>query len=267
MTGQGDHFLAHALLQATIADESVGEVVDQVLAKTCVQVSLCHGHTESVGNALTQRAGRHFNANGRIALRMPFTVRAQLTKSLNLFNRKVRVAREVQQGIQQHGAVPVGQHHAVAVPPGRLSRVELEVPRVKRSGNFSHAQGHALVPFLSANNRIDGQKSDGMSQGLLGMLTHSLGTTGFAGGCLSPVLGLCSLRLFRPDFMNTSEENSGFDEWHSIVVLDSGPHHQESWHEDAETGLVVEATAQGRASFRSHSTKFLTSGRAACRAG
>jgi hypothetical protein len=125
---------------------------------------------------------------------------------------KVRVAREVQQGIQQHGAVPVGQHHAVAVPPGGLSRVELEVPRVKRSGNFGHAQRHALMPFLGTGDRIDGQKSDGMCQRLPGLLTHFLGTACCAGGCLSPVFELCSFRLLRPEHMNTSKEISGFDE-------------------------------------------------------
>jgi hypothetical protein len=90
------------------------------------------------------------------------------------------------------------------------------------------------MTFLGTGDGIDGQKSDGMSQRLLGMMTHFVGTAGCAGDCLSPVVWLCSLRLFRPDLMNTSEENSGVDEWHSIVVIDFGPRHLETWHEYAE---------------------------------
>ena len=66
----------------------------------------------------------------------------------------------------------VGQHHPVAVPPSGLGGVELEVARVERSGNFCHAQWHALVAFLGFDNGIDGQKPNGVGEGLLGMWVH-----------------------------------------------------------------------------------------------
>jgi hypothetical protein len=184
---QRNHLLPHALLQAAVAHKGVGVVINQILAKAGVQIRLCHRHAEGIGNALAQRAGGDLDADGRVALGVAFAVRAQLAKALDFFNRKVRVARQVQQRIQQHRAVPVGQHHAVAVKPLGLSWVELEVARVQRGGNFGHAQGHALVTLLRFDDGVDGQKTDGVGQGLLGVGAHVMDKHPGADARLSPV--------------------------------------------------------------------------------
>ena len=58
------------------------------------------------------------------------------------------------------------------VKPACVLRVELEVPGVERGGDFGHAQRHALVPLLSLDDGVDGQKTDGVGQGLLGVIAH-----------------------------------------------------------------------------------------------
>ncbi len=64
MTGQRDHFLANALLQAAVAHERVGVVVDQRTTEACGQIGFGHRHAERIGNALTERAGGHLDAVG-----------------------------------------------------------------------------------------------------------------------------------------------------------------------------------------------------------
>ena len=147
-------------------------MVDQILAKTGVQISLGHRHAKCVRNALAQRAGSHFDADGWIAFGVAFAMRAEFAKALDFFNRETRITRQMQQRIHQHGAMSVGQHHPVAVPPSGLGGVELEVACVERSGNFCHAQRHALVAFLGFDNGVDRQKPNGVGEVLLGMKVH-----------------------------------------------------------------------------------------------
>jgi hypothetical protein len=66
-----DHFLADALLQATVADEGVGAVVDHAGAEARVQVGLGDRHAEGVGNALAERTGRHLDTRGVVVLGWP----------------------------------------------------------------------------------------------------------------------------------------------------------------------------------------------------
>ena len=82
--GERDHLLADAFLQAAVADEGVGVVVDQAGAEAGIEVCLGDRHAERVGDALAERAGRDLDAAGRIELRMAFAVRAELAEALDL---------------------------------------------------------------------------------------------------------------------------------------------------------------------------------------
>jgi hypothetical protein len=55
MAGQRDRFLADAFLQAAVADEGVGVVVDHARAETRAQPRLGHRHAQRVGDALAER--------------------------------------------------------------------------------------------------------------------------------------------------------------------------------------------------------------------
>ncbi len=174
VAGQRNHFLAHTFLQAAVAYEGIRMVVHQPAAEAGVQVGLGHRHAEGVRDPLAQRAGGDFDAVGRSVrtLRVALTDRAQLAKAADLLDRKLRVAGQVQQGVHQHGAVTVGQHHPVAVEPARVLRVELQVARVQRGGDLGHPQRHALVALLGLHDGVDREKADGVGEGLLGMRGH-----------------------------------------------------------------------------------------------
>ena len=64
MAGQRDHLLADALLQAAVADEGVGAVVDEAVAEARVQEGLGHRHADGIGDALAERAGGDLDARG-----------------------------------------------------------------------------------------------------------------------------------------------------------------------------------------------------------
>jgi hypothetical protein len=99
------------------------------------------------------------------------------------------IAGQVQQRIQQHRAVPVGQHDAVAVGPGGVGRVEFQVARVQRRGDLGHAQGHALVPFAGAHDGVDGRKRIACASGCSGCSLMMCGARPGKGLGLSP--GVC----------------------------------------------------------------------------
>ncbi len=149
-------------LQAAVADERVGVVVDQPGAEAGVQIGLRDRHAERVGDALPQRAGRHFDAARRIELRMTFAVRTEFAEGLDLVERDLLIAGQVQQREQQHRSVAVGQHEAVAVRPGRIGRIELHVPGEERRGDLRHAERNALVPLGGAHDRVDRDEADRM---------------------------------------------------------------------------------------------------------
>ena len=111
--------MRNAFHHAAIAHERVGEVVNDVVARTVElrrQGLLSNRHTHSVCNTLTQRAGGGFYASGVAHFRVTWSFGVQLTEVFQLFDRQI-VAGEVQQAIDQHRAVAVGQHEAVAVSP------------------------------------------------------------------------------------------------------------------------------------------------------
>ena len=160
VAGERDHFLADAFLQATVADEGIGEMVDQAGTETCAQKRFGDRHAQRIGDALAERAGRHFDAGGRVDLGVPGAVRAEFAKRLDLLDRDAFVAGQVQQRIQQHRAVAVRQHDPVAVGPGRIGGVEFEMARIQRGRDFGHAERHALMAFAGTDDGVDRQEAD-----------------------------------------------------------------------------------------------------------
>ncbi|VUS99972.1 hypothetical protein SB6422_03396 [Klebsiella huaxiensis] len=118
-TGQGAYLVGDTFHHAAVAHEGVSEVVNNVVARTvelCRQRFLRNRHTHRIGNTLTQRTGSGFNTRGVTHFRVTRSFRVQLAEVFQLFNRQI-ITGEVQQTIDQHRAVTVGQHEAVAVSP------------------------------------------------------------------------------------------------------------------------------------------------------
>ena len=70
------------------------------------QRALGQRHADGVCEALTQRAGGGFNADGEAVFRMPRRDGVQLAELLKVFGAHF-VARQVQQRVKQHGRVAV----------------------------------------------------------------------------------------------------------------------------------------------------------------
>ena len=73
-------------------------------------------HAHRVGETLSQRAGRGFYARRISVFRMAGRLGMKLAETLDFLHRQV-VAGEVQQGINQHRTMSIGQHEPVAVHP------------------------------------------------------------------------------------------------------------------------------------------------------
>ena len=134
--GERAGLVADPFHQAAVAEEHVGVVVDDVVA---VAVELGgeelfrERHADGVGEALAERAGRRLDAGRDAELGMARRLAVQLAEVAQLREREV-VAGQVQQRIQQHRAVPVRQHEAVAAGPARIGRVVAQVPAPQLRG-------------------------------------------------------------------------------------------------------------------------------------
>ena len=119
--------------------------------------SQCHAHR--VGDALAQRAGGGFHAGGDAHLGVTSGFAVQLAEVFQLAHGQV-VACQVQQSVNQHGTVAVGQHKAVAVGPMWVARVVAQVFTPQGHSNIGHAHGCAGVTGVGLLNCVHGQRAD-----------------------------------------------------------------------------------------------------------
>ena len=108
MAGKGRGLRGYALHQIAIADDPIGEMIDDLGAGPVVtrrQVRFGHRETHAVAEALTERSGGRLDARRNATLGMSRRHAAPFAKLLDLFERKI-VAGEVKQAVQQHRTVP-----------------------------------------------------------------------------------------------------------------------------------------------------------------
>ena len=84
------------------------------------------GEAHGIGNALAQGAGGGFHAHGVHVFGVARGLAAQLAELLQVVNRQA-VAKQVQQGIDQHAAVAGGKHKAITIQPVGVGAVVLHV--------------------------------------------------------------------------------------------------------------------------------------------
>ena len=75
---------------------------------------------DRIGDALSERAGGRFDAEGLVKLRVPRGVAVQLAEVLDFVERQ-GVAAQVQPAVKKHPAVAGREDETVAVEPARLS--------------------------------------------------------------------------------------------------------------------------------------------------
>ena len=160
--GNGGGLVADALHQAAVAGDHPGAVIHKVLAEAGGQVALGHGHADGGGEALAEGACGGLHPRRVAVFRVPGRVGAPLPKVADLVHRHGLEAGQVQEGVDQHGAVPCRQDEAVAVRPFRPRGVELQELRPEHGGHVGHAHGHALMPRLGPVHGVHGEHADGV---------------------------------------------------------------------------------------------------------
>jgi len=152
----------HSLLQISIRYESEGGVVHNVEARPVIaltQPSLGHGHTHCMREPLSQRAGGDLDPWSQTELGMPWRFASPLAEVLEFIDGKV-VAREVQQGVEQHGGVACGEDKAIAVGPVRVAGIVSQEPIPQDISHRSRSHRSARMPRSSFLNRIHRQKTN-----------------------------------------------------------------------------------------------------------
>ena len=114
--GHRDRFLRHAFHQVAVGGEHIGVVADHLLAELRGQHLFRQRHADRGRDALAERAGGGLDALGVEVLGVTRRQRSELAEMLDLVERHVLVAGEIQQGIEQHRAVldiaPIGRDPA-----------------------------------------------------------------------------------------------------------------------------------------------------------
>ena len=86
-------------------------------------------------------------------------------KLRDVLDRRVGVAGEVEQRIDQHRAVAGRQHEAVAVGPVGIGGIVLQIFGEQDGGDVGHAHRHAgMAAELAACDRVHRQRADGVGE-------------------------------------------------------------------------------------------------------
>jgi hypothetical protein len=80
-------------------------------------LALGDGEADRIGDALAERAGGRLDAGGEVVFGVAGGLGAELAELLDLVDRHVLVAEEIERGIEQHRAVAGRQDEAVAIRP------------------------------------------------------------------------------------------------------------------------------------------------------
>ena len=174
--GQRANFVGNAFHHAAITQEHVGVVIDNVMARTVelrAHDFFGQGKAHSVGQALTQRASGGFNARRVAQLRVARGAAVQLAEVFQVVDRQV-IAGQVQQRVDQHRTVAVGQHEAVTVSERRIARVVLQIIAPQYFGDIRHTHRGTWMTAV------------GFLHGIHAECTNGVGTLTTAGHRCSP---------------------------------------------------------------------------------
>ena len=178
MPGEIDGLVAQALHQAAVAGNDIGAVVDQLVAEAGREHALGQRHADRRGQSLAERAGGGLNPGAMAMFGVTGGDGAELAKLLQLGERDRFVTGQMQQRIEQHGAVPGRQHETVAVGPVRPGGVKFQEPGEQHGRHVGHAHRHAGMAGPGLFHGVHGQGPDSIGEQArvhreLGLMLHS----------------------------------------------------------------------------------------------
>ena len=157
------------LLQVSVGDEGVGEVVDELVVRPVVvggEPPLGHGQANPIGEPLAQGPRGRLHAGGEVVLRVAGGLAPPLAEGLELLQGHV-VAGEVEQGVQERRRVPRGEDEPVPVGPVGVARVVLEEPVPQHVGHGGGAHGRSRVAGVGLLDGIHRQHPHGVDAQLV----------------------------------------------------------------------------------------------------
>ena len=102
--------------------------------------------------------GGGLDAGGMTIFRVAGGLGAKLTEALDLVDRHVFVAGQIQARVEQHGAVAGRQHETVAVWPVRRLGIEFQVAGKENGGDIRCSHRQAGVAGIGLLHSIHGKK-------------------------------------------------------------------------------------------------------------
>lgn len=126
MAGQRSSLASNAFHRATITEEAVRMVVDQVIPLPIEDSScmcLSHSKTDSIAEALTEWPGCHLNSWRIMRFGMPRCYAVYLTEVFEVVHADL-VAKQMKECILQHAPMAIRQDKTISVYPVWILRIE-----------------------------------------------------------------------------------------------------------------------------------------------
>ena len=163
VAGERGSFRRDAFHQVAVARDAIGVVVDDFLFAIVRRGELSFRDRESdrIADALAERPRGHFHAGGMVELRVARRLTAQLPEAFEVVQRD-RVAAQIEEGVDEHRAVARAQNEAIAIEPGRILGIELQVPAPKRVSHARRAERQARMAGVRFLDAIYGEKTNGI---------------------------------------------------------------------------------------------------------
>ena len=164
---QGAGFMADTFHQAAVAHKYISVVVEHFhlgAVELSSQQFFCQRHANRITNTLPQRASGSFYARGNAHFGVASGFAVQLAEVLQLAHWQV-IASQMQQRVQQHGAVAVAQHKTIAVIPLWVCRIVAQMAAPQGYGHFSHAHRSSRMARVGFLNSIHSQCANCIGHG------------------------------------------------------------------------------------------------------
>ena len=162
VAGERRRLVRDALHQTAVADDHVGGVIDDFGAVAGLKHPLGQRHADGVGEPLAQRSRRRLDAPGGAVFGVAGGTALELAEAFDLADRHVLVAEQIEQGVEQHRAVPGREDEAVPIGPAGVGGVEFQMPGEEDGGGIGHAHRHAGMARLGLLHGVHGERPDGV---------------------------------------------------------------------------------------------------------
>ena len=161
MSRECGRLMGDALHEIAVGSHDPGAVVADLGVARGLH-ALGNRHADRGGKPLAQRPRGRFDPRQQAVFGMPRAGTAQLAKTPNVRDRRPRVARQIQQRIEQHRAVPGRQHESIPVRPVGMTRIEAQEPRPQNGCHIGKPHRHAGMAGAGGLHRVDGQSPNGV---------------------------------------------------------------------------------------------------------